>query len=128
LGSEQFVQRRPIELLAGWGDARPANGCSVGRTWDPWLKAAGIRHGIGGTANQLGIVEYHSRPPAARFASYDLATDRFRAAAYHEAAYGERATGIVCDWKHGLVFPIKLTHVNHKTKVFWALDVPSADA
>src|SRR5262249_42641789 len=40
LGTEQFIQRRPIELMAGWGDCRPGNGCSVGRTWDPWLKAA----------------------------------------------------------------------------------------
>lgn len=123
LGSEQWQQRRPIELMAGWGDPRPGNGCSVGRTWDPWLKAAWIRHGIGGTGNQLGMVEYHSRARAARFASYDLATDRFQAAAYHEAPYGEAATRLVCDWKHGFVFPIKLTHPNHKTKDFWSLDV-----
>jgi HEAT repeat protein len=127
LGTEEFVQRRPIELMAGWGDARPGNGCSAGRTWDPWLKRAWIRHGIGGTANQLGMVDYHSRSPAARFASYDLATDRFRPAAYREAPYGEPANRCVCDWKHGLVFPIKLTHVNHKTKDFWALDVRAAD-
>jgi HEAT repeat protein len=128
LGTEQFVQRRPIELMAGWGDCRPGNGCSVGRTWDPWLKAAWIRHGIGGTANQLGMVEYYGRSPAARFCSYDLATDRFRAAAYHEAPYGESATRLACDWKHGLVYPIKFTHPNHKTKDFWALDVKAADA
>jgi len=127
LGTEEFVQRRPIELMAGWGDARPGNGCSVGRTWDPWRKTAWIRHGIGGTGNQLGMVEYYSRAPAARFASYDLATDRFRAADYHEAPYGEPANRIVCDWKHGLVLPIKLTHVNHKTKDFWALDVRATD-
>ena len=35
LGTEQFVQRRPNEVMAGWGDRRPGNGCSVGRTWDP---------------------------------------------------------------------------------------------
>jgi hypothetical protein len=125
LGTEEFIQRRPIELMAGWGDCRPGNGCSVGRTWDPWLKVAWIRHGIGGTGNQLGMVEYYSRSPAARFCSYDLATDRFNAAAYHEAPYGEPATRLVCDWKHGLVMPIKFTHPNHKTKDFWALDVKS---
>src|SRR5439155_16592419 len=123
LGTEQFVQRRSIELMAGWGDCRPGNGCSVGRTWDPWRKTAWIRHGIGGTGNQLGMVEYHSRSPAARFCSYDLATDRFAPAAYHEAPYGEPATRLACDWKHGLLFPIKFTHPNHKTKDFWALDV-----
>ncbi len=123
LGTEQFVQRRPIELMAGWGDTRPGNGCSVGRTWDPWLKATWIRHGIGGTGNQLGMVEYHSRSPSAKFCSYDLATDRFRAAPFHEAPYGEATTRLACDWKHGLVFPIKFTHPNHKTKDFWALDV-----
>lgn len=123
LGTEQFIQRRPIELMAGWGDTRPGNGCSVGRTWDPWLKAAWIRHGIGGTANQLGMVDYHSKAPTARFASYDLATDRFHAADYHEAQYGEPATRLVCDWKDGLLFPIKLTHPNHVTKDFWALDL-----
>jgi hypothetical protein len=132
LGTEQFVQRRGIELMAGWGDCRPGNGCSAGRTWDPWLKAAWIRHGIGGTPNQLGMAEYQSRSPAARFSSYDLATDMFRPAAYHEAPYGEAATRLVCDWKHGLVMPIKLTHINHKTKDFWALNVradnPHADA
>jgi HEAT repeat protein len=127
LGTEQFAQRRSIELMAGWGDCRPGNGCSVGRTWDPWLKAAWIRHGIGGTANQLGMVEYHSRSPAARFCSYDLAADRFRPAAYHEAPYGEPATRLVCDWKHGLVLPVKFTHPNHKTKDFWALDTRAAD-
>jgi HEAT repeat protein len=127
LGTEQFVQRRPIELMAGWGDCRPGNGCSVGRTWDPWLKAAWIGHGIGGTANQLGMVEYHGRSPAVRFCSYDLATDRFHPASYHEAPYGEPAKRLVCDWKHGLVMPIKLTHINHKTKDFWALDVRAAD-
>ena len=127
LGTEQFVQRRPIELMAGWGDGRPGNGCSVGRTWDPWLKAAWIRHGIGGTGNQLGMVDYFSRTPAARFAAYDLATDRFRAAAYHEAPYGEPATRLACAWKSGLVLPIKFTHPNHKTKDFWALDVKVAD-
>src|SRR5262249_3749461 len=63
----------------------------------------------------------------ARFASYDLATDRFRAAAYHEAPYGEAATRLACDWKHGLVFPIKFTHPTFKTKDFWALDVKAAD-
>jgi HEAT repeat protein len=125
LGTEQFIQRRPIELMAGWGDTRPGNGCSVGRTWDPWLKAAWIRHGIGGTPNQLGMADYFTKSPTARFANYDLATDRFHAAAYHEAPYGEAATRLVCDWKHGLVYPIKLTHPNHKTKDFWALDVRS---
>jgi HEAT repeat protein len=127
LGTEQFVQRRPIELMAGWGDGRPGNGCSVGRTWDPWLKAAWIRHGIGGTGNQLGMVDYFARTPAARFAAYDLATDRFRAAAYHEATYGEPATRLACAWKPGLVLPVKFTHPNHKTKDFWALDVKAAD-
>ncbi len=132
LGTEQFVQRRAIELMAGWGDTRPGNGCSVGRTWDPWTKATWIRHGIGGTGNQLGMVEYHSRSPSARFCSYDLATDRFRAAPFHEAPYGEATTRVACDWKHGLLFPIKFTHPNHKTKDFWALDVraenPHADS
>jgi HEAT repeat protein len=127
LGTEQFVQRRPIELMAGWGDCRPGNGCSVGRIWDPALKAAWIRHGIGGTANQLGMVDYYSRAPAARFAAYDLATDRFRPAAYHEAPYGEPATRLACDWKHGLVLPIKFTHLNYKTKDFWSLDTKAAD-
>ncbi len=123
LGTEQFVQRRPIELMAGWGDTRPGNGCTVGRTWDPWLKAAWIRHGIGGTGNQLGMVEYHSRSPSAKFCSYDLATDRFRASALHEAPYGEATTRLACDWKNGLLFPIKFTHPTFKTKDFWALDV-----
>lgn len=127
LGTEQFVQRRPIELMAGWGDCRPGNGCSAGRTWDPWLKAAWIRHGIGGTGNQLGMVEYHSRSPSARFASYDLATDRFHAAAFHEAPYGEVTTRLACDWQNGLLYPIKFTHPVHKTKDFWALDVKALD-
>ncbi len=125
LGTEQFIQRRPIELMAGWGDTRPGNGCTVGRTWDPWLKAAWIRHGIGGTGNQLGMVEYYSRSPSAKFCSYDLATDRFRAAAFHEAPYGEVTTRLACDWKHGLLFPIKFTHPTFKTKDFWALDLRS---
>src|SRR5262249_20056197 len=64
---------------------------------------------------------------ASRFCSYDLATDVFRPAAYHEAPYGEPANRLVCDWKHGLVPPIKLTHVNHKTKDFWTLDVRAAE-
>jgi HEAT repeat protein len=132
LGTEQFVQRRPIELMAGWSDTRPGNGCSVGRTWDPWTKATWIRHGIGGTPNQLGMAEYQSRSPSAKFCSYDLATDRFRAAPFHEAPYGEATTRLACDWKHGLLFPIKFTHPNHKTKDFWALDVraenPHAEA
>src|SRR6185436_7288428 len=81
------------------------------------------RHGIGGTGNQLGLVDYYSRSPAAKFSSYDLATDRFRAAKLHEAPYGESTTRFACDWKHGLVFPIKFTHPNHKTKDFFALDV-----
>src|SRR5262249_9401175 len=85
------------------------------------------RHGIGGTANQLGMVDYYSRSPAARFSSYDLAIDCFRPAAYHEAPYGEPATRLACDWKHGLLFPIKFTHPNHKTKDFWALDLKSPD-
>jgi HEAT repeat protein len=123
LGTEQFQQRRSIELMAGWGDCRPGNGCSVGRTWDPILKSAWIRHGIGGTGNQLGMVEYQSRSPAARFCSYDLATDRFRPAAYREAIYGEPATRLVCDWERGLLYPIKFQHPNHKTKDFWALDL-----
>lgn len=127
LGTEQFVQRRPIELMAGWGDTRPGNGCSAGRTWDPWQKAAWIRHGIGGTANQLGMVDYYSRSPAAKFSSYDLATDRFRAAAFHEAPYGEVTTRLACDWTHGLVFPVKFTHPTFKTKDFWALDARAAD-
>jgi HEAT repeat protein len=131
LGTEQFIQLRPIELMAGWGDTRPGNGCSAGRTWDPWLKATWIRHGIGGTGNQLGMVEYHSRSPSARFCSYDLATDRFRAAAFHDAP-GEVTTRIACDWKRGLLFPIKFTHPNFKTKDFWAMDVraenPHAEA
>jgi hypothetical protein len=127
LGSVQFVQRRPIELMAGWGDGRPGNGCSAGRTWDPWLKAAWILGGIGGTATQLGAVEYYTRLPTARFSSYDLATDRFHGAAYHEAPYGEPAKRLACDWKHGLVLPVKLTHINHQTKDFWALDVRAGD-
>jgi hypothetical protein len=127
LGTEQFEQRRPIELMAGWGDCRPGNGCSVGRTWDPWLKVAWIRHGIGGTGNQLGMVDYQSKSPAARFSSYDLATDRFVAASFHEAPYGEPPTRLASDWKNGLLYPIKFTHPNHKTKDFWALDVKAAD-
>jgi hypothetical protein len=127
LGTEQFIQRRSIELMAGWGDCRPGNGCSVGRTWDPWRKTAWIRHGIGGTGNQLGMVEYQSRSPAARFSNYDLATDRFRAAPFHEGPYGEATTRLACDWKHGLLFPIKFTHPNHKSKDFWALDTKAAD-
>jgi len=109
--------------MAGWGDARPGNGCSAGRTWDPWLKSAWIVHGIGGTANQLGMVDYHSRSPAARFCAYDLATDRFRPVAFREAPYGERATRLACDWKTGLVMPVKLTHPVFKTKDFPTLDV-----
>lgn len=126
LGSEQSVQRRPIELMAGWGDCRPGNGCSVGRAWDPWLKVAWIRHGIGGTPNQNGMVDYFSRSPAARFCSYDLATDRFRAAPYHEATYGEPAQRIVYDWKHGLLIPVKFSPFMNE-RPFWALDTKSAD-
>jgi HEAT repeat protein len=127
LGTEQFVQRRSTEVMAGWGDCRPGNGCTAGRTWDPWLKAAWIRQGIGGTPNQLGMAEYHRRSPALNFCSYDLATDTFRPAAYHQAPYGETATRLVCAWKDGLVMPIKFTHINHRTKDFWAMNVRAAN-
>src|SRR5262249_47435225 len=91
LGTEQSVQRRPIELMAGWDDVRPGNGCSAGRTFDPYRKVAWIRRGIGGLPEiQLGIKEYH-RGLAGTFASYDLATDRFHGAPYREAPYGEPA-------------------------------------
>jgi hypothetical protein len=126
LGTEQFTQRRPIELMAGWGDPRTRNGCSAGRTWDPYTKVAWLRGGIGGTGNQLGVAEYYNRSPAANFSSYDLSTDRFRAAPYHESTYGEPAQRLAYDWKHGLTIPVKFSPFQNE-RPFWVCDTKSAD-
>ncbi|MSR52338.1 MAG: HEAT repeat domain-containing protein [Gemmataceae bacterium] len=127
LGTEQFTQRRPNEEMAGWEDRRPPRGCSGGRTWDPYRKAAWIGPSIGGTASDLAIAEYYNKDGGYRFSSYDLATDRFRPAPFHQAPYGEATNRYAFDWKNGLLYPVKFQHVNHKTKDWWALDTRSAD-
>lgn len=126
LGTEQFTQRRPIELMAGWGDPRTRNGCSAGRTWDPYTKVAWLRGGIGGTPSQIGVVEYYAKSAAFNFSSYDLATDRFRAAPYHESTYGEPAQRLTYDWKHGLTIPVKFSPFQNE-RPFWVCDTKSAD-
>lgn len=127
LGTEQFTQRRPNEEMVGWEDRRPPRGCSGGRTWDPYRKVAWIGPSIGGTASDLAIAEYYNEDGGYRFCSYDLATDRFRPAPFHQAPYGEATNRFAFDWKNGLLYPVKFQHVNHKTKDWWALDTRSAN-
>ena len=118
LGTEQFVQRRPNEKMAGWGDRRLINGCTAGRCWDPYTKVMWLGPAIGSTEPSLAVYDYYNKDGAYRFCSYDLATDRIRAAP--RATY---ATRYAFDWKNGLLLPVKFTHINHKTKDFWAFDV-----
>ncbi len=118
LGTEQFVQRRPNEKMAGWGDRRLINGCTAGRCWDPYTKVMCLGPAIGSTEPSLAVYDYYNKDGAYRFCSYDLASDRFRAAP--RATY---ATRYAFDWKNGLLLPVKFTHPNHKTKDFWAFDV-----
>jgi hypothetical protein len=118
LGTEQFIQRRPNEKLAGWGDRRLINGCTAGRCWDPYTKSMWLGPAIGSTEPSLAVYDYYNKDGAFRFCNYDLATDRFRAAP--RATY---ATRYAFDWKNGLLLPVKFTHINHKTKDFWAFDV-----
>lgn len=120
LGAEQFIQRRPNEKMAGWGDRRLINGCTAGRCWDPITKVMWLGPAIGSTEPSLAIYDYYNKDGAFRFCNYDLATDRFRAAP--KATY---ATRYAFDWKNGLLLPVKFTHINHKTKDFWAFDVKS---
>jgi hypothetical protein len=121
LGAEEFTQRRPNEKMAGWGDRRLINGCTAGRCWDPITKVMWLGPAIGSTEPSLAVYDYYNKNGGFRFCSYDLATDRFRAAP--KATY---ATRYAFDWKNGLVLPVKFTHVNHKTKDFWAFDVKSS--
>jgi HEAT repeat protein len=118
LGAEQFIQRRPNEKMAGWGDRRLINGCTAGRCWDPYTKVMWLGPAIGSTEPSLAVYDYYNKDGAFRFCNYDLATDRFRAAP--KATY---ATRYAFDWKNGLLLPVKFTHPNHKTKDFWAFDV-----
>ncbi|MSQ96861.1 MAG: HEAT repeat domain-containing protein [Gemmataceae bacterium] len=118
LGTEQFIQRRPNEKMAGWGDRRLINGCTAGRCWDPISKVMWLGPAIGSTEPSLAVYDYYNKDGAFRFCNYDLATDRFRAAP--KATY---ATRYAFDWKNGLLLPVKFTHPNHKTKDFWAYDV-----
>jgi len=118
LGTEQFIQRRPNEKMAGWGDRRLINGCTAGRCWDPYGKVLWLGPAIGATEPSLAVFEYYNKDGGYRFCSYDLATDRFRSAP--RATY---ATRYALDWKTGLLLPVKFTHINHKTKDFWAFDV-----
>jgi HEAT repeat protein len=120
LGTGTFVQRRPNEKMAGWGDRRLINGCTAGRCWDPITKVMWLGPAIGSTEPSLAVYDYYNKDGAFRFCSYDLATDRFRAAP--KATY---ATRYAFDWKTGLLLPVKFTHINHKTKDFWAFDVKS---
>jgi hypothetical protein len=122
LGSEQFQQRRPNEKMAGWGDRRAQRGCSGGRTWDPYRKVAWLGPVIGGTEADQAILDYYNKGGTYQLCTYDLATDRF-----HAAAKGIYATRYAFDWKTGLLLPIKFTHPNHITKDFWALDTRAAD-
>lgn len=80
LGTEQFLQRRPNEKLAGWGDRRLINGCTAGRCWDPHTKVMWLGPAIGSTEPSLAVYDYYNKDGAYRFCNYDLATDRFRAA------------------------------------------------
>jgi hypothetical protein len=118
LGTEQFVQRRPNEKMAGWGDRRLINGCTAGRCWDPYTKVMWLGPAIGSTESSLAVYDYYNKDGGYRFCSYDLATDRFRAAP--RPTY---ATRYAFDWTNGLLLPVKFTHVNHKTRDFWAFDV-----
>ena len=122
LGTETFVQRRPYEQMAGWGDRRPPRGCSGGRTWDPYLKVAWIGPAIGGTVSDLAIEEYYNRDGGYRIATYDLATDRFQ-----EAARPVNCGRYVYDWRNGLMIPVTFTHRNHRTKDWWVLDTRAPD-
>jgi hypothetical protein len=77
-----------------------------------WLGPA-----IGSTAPSLAIYDYYNKDGGYRFCSYDLATDRF-----HSAPRATYATRYAFDWRSGLLLPVKFTHINHKTKDFWAFD------
>ena len=122
LGTEQFVQRRPNEKMAGWGDRRAQRGCSGGRCYDPGRKLTWLGPVIGGTEADLAVIEYYNKSGSFQFSSYDLASDRFR-----PAPRGHYATRYALAWKSGLLLPIKFTHPNHKTKDFWAFDTRAAD-
>ena len=126
LGTEQFVQRRPNEEMAGWGDRRASRGCSGGRTWDPFLKVAWIGPVIGGTESDLAITEYYNKGGEYRLCSYDLATDRFRAAAYLDRTYGEPSKRYAYDWQRGLLIPVKFSPFKEE-KPFWVIDTKSSD-
>ena len=121
LGTEEFVQRRPNEKMAGWGDRRLTNGCTAGRCWDPFNKVVWLGPAIGSTEPSLAIYEYYNKDQAFRFCNYDLATDRFR-----EAPQPRYATSYAFDWKNGLILPVKFTHPVFKTKDFWAFDVKNS--
>lgn len=130
LGTEQFVQRRPNEEMAGWGDRRSSRGCTGGRTWDPYQKVAWIGPVIGGSEADLAIAEYYNKAGGFRLCSYDLATDRFRAAAYFDKIYGGPSMRYAYDWKNGLLIPVKFSPFPNE-KPFWVIDTksdPYADA
>lgn len=118
LGTEQFIQRRPNEKMAGWGDRRLINGCTAGRCWDPLGKVMWLGPAIGSTAPNLATYDYYNKHNSFRFCTYDLATDQFRA-----APQPNYATRYAFDWTNGLLYPVKFTHPNHITKDFWAFDV-----
>jgi HEAT repeat protein len=126
LGTERFQQRRPNEEMAGWGDRRPARGCSGGRCFDPHLKTAWIGPVIGGGDADLAIAEYYNRGGQFRLASYDLATDRFQAAAYTERVYGEPSKRYAYDWQRGLLIPVKFSPFPEE-KPFWVLNTRATD-
>jgi hypothetical protein len=131
-GTGRFVQRRPNEEMAGWGDRRPPRGCSGGRCWDPHRKVAWIGPAIGGGEPDVAIAEYYNRGgrSAGRdgysFCSYDLATDEFRPADYREVVYGEPPKRFVYDRRGGLLIPVKFSPFPDE-RPFWALDTRAAD-
>jgi hypothetical protein len=126
LGTGRFVQRRPNEEMAGWGSRRPQRGCSGGRVCDPYRKVVWIGRSIGGSAIDLAISEYYVRGGDFGFASYDLATDRFRGAPYLENYYGGPPNRFAYDWKHGLLYPVKFSPFKNE-KFFWAVNTRDRD-
>jgi hypothetical protein len=122
LGTEEFIQRRPNEEMAGWDQRRPPRGCSGGRTWDPFNKTAWIGPAIGGSEADVAIAEYYNRDGGFGLCSYDLATDRFR-----PAAQAPNCQRYVFDWKHGLMMPVVFTHPNHVTKDWKVFETAKAD-
>jgi hypothetical protein len=126
LGTEEFQQRRPNEELVGWGDRRPARGCSGGRCWDPHLKVAWIGPVIGGSDADIAIAEYYNRGRSFRLGSYDLATDQFRAAEYTDRVYGEPAQRYAYDWQRGWLLPVKFSPFKEE-KPFFVFDTRAAD-